>query len=753
MTIPAPPTTQADVLVDAIETNRDALRARALRAIGVMGDEQPPPLRAEIRRYGVGWYPLVALMALILIDAFQTSALLTLAPDIARSFGVGAASIAALYALQALAMSLATIPMSGFVQGKPRRAALAIVTAFVWSAATVLTAFVTGLPALALLVVVVGAASGSVRAVHLPLLFDYYPPGTRARIYSMYLVALWGSFIVAPALVAVFTFAGLTWRGVFLGLGVVSLVVSCAALRLRDPGFGRWDTDRIRDVVAESEEVAETLHVSHEDVPPGSGEVTPEVDRESNLRVLETFKRLMIIPTIKRLIVGFVVLGILLTPLSTFTSFYLDEVWHQGPAERGIFSALTNLVALPFLLYAGTRVERWYRKDPVLVARGSSAALGLGIALVAVAVLLPVFSVMAVTYAVGLGLFAAATAALGMVLGSIVPAGARVHVASLSNIALYGAGGLLGQLLLGGVYDAAGPTVAIVSLAIPGALAAIVLFTAGRTINRDLDQMVDDVVEREEIRELVGNGVQLPMISCRRIDAGYDGLQVLHDVSLAVEDGEMVALLGTNGAGKSTLMKVMSGLVLPTRGSVRLHGSEITYFDPQRRVKLGIQHVAGGNGTFSELSVVENLRTFGYLAGRRRRSIEVGIDEAFATFPRLAERRNQKVVTMSGGEKQMLALSRALVMPPRLLMIDELSLGLAPKVVGELLTLVRRINSGGAAVILIEQSVNLALSTVEHAYFMEKGEVRFDGVANDLAARSDLLRAIFLDGAKQVVAS
>jgi ABC-type branched-subunit amino acid transport system ATPase component len=742
----------SEALVDAIESNRELLRARALAAVGVAGDEQAPALIAEVRRCGVGWYPLVALMSLILIDAFQTSALLTLAPDIARSFGVGAASIAALYGLQALAMSLATIPMSGFVQRKPRRAALAITTALTWSVATSATAFVAGMPALALLVIVVGAASGSVRAVHLPLLFDFYPPGTRARIYSLYLVALWGSFIVAPGLVALFTYSGLTWRGVFLALGAVSLVVSAAALRLRDPGFGRWDTDRIRDVVADSDEIAETVDTSETAVPT-SAEPAAVADGTADLRVLETLRRLLIIPTIKRLIAGFVVLGILLTPLSTFTNFYLDEQWHQGPAARGLFGALTNLVALPFLVLAGRRVERWYRKDPVLVARGSSAALGLGIVLVGTAVLLPVFALMAVTYAFGIALFAASTAALGVVLGSIVPAGARVHVASLANIALYGAGGLLGQLLLGGVYDAAGPTVAIVSLTIPGALAGIVLYTAGRSVNHDLDAMVDEIVDREEVRELVTRGVHLPMLSCRRIDAGYDNLQVLFDVSFAVDEGEMVALLGTNGAGKSTLMKVMSGLVLPSRGTVRLQGNEITYFDPQRRVRLGIQHVAGGNGTFSDLTVVENLRTFGYLAGRRRRSIESGIDEAFATFPRLAERRNQKVLTMSGGEKQMLALSRALVMPPRLLMIDELSLGLAPKVVGELLALVKRINAGGAAVVLIEQSVNVALGAVEHAYFMEKGEVQFDGAADDLAARDDLLRAVFLAGAKQVAVS
>jgi ABC-type branched-subunit amino acid transport system ATPase component len=358
----------------------------------------------------------------------------------------------------------------------------------------------------------------------------------------------------------------------------------------------------------------------------------------------------------------------------------------------------------------------------------------------------------AVLYAVGIATFAVATAAIGTALGNLVPARMRVHAASLANIALYGAGGLVGQFLLGSIYDSSGPTVAILSITVPGVVAGIVVFSAGRTINADLDRTVDEIVEQEEVRQLVAGGTRLPMLSCRGIDAGYDGIQVLFDVSFSVDEGELVALLGTNGAGKSTLLKVISGLLLPTGGSVRLHGQDITYLDPQRRLRLGIQHVAGGNGTFPGLTVVENLRAFGHSHGRDRRRIERGIDDALAMFPRLAERRNPKAVTMSGGENQMLALARTLIVPPRLLVIDELSLGLAPKVVGELLALVRAINEQGAAVVLVEQSVNIALSTARHAYFMEKGEVRFDGPAADLHARDDLLRAVFLEGAAKAAA-
>jgi ABC-type branched-subunit amino acid transport system ATPase component len=210
-----------------------------------------------------------------------------------------------------------------------------------------------------------------------------------------------------------------------------------------------------------------------------------------------------------------------------------------------------------------------------------------------------------------------------------------------------------------------------------------------------------------------------------------------------------VALRGTNGAGTSTLLKVISGLCLPHHGTIRLHGRDITYVEPTRRVELGISQVPGGRGVFGPMSVAENLRVLAYSHGRDRRAVDRGIDASFEAFPRLAERRSQQASTLSGGEQQMLGLATAFILRPRLLLIDELSLGLAPKVVGELLDMVRRINQEGAAVVLVEQSVNVALSVVDHAYFMEKGEIRFDGKAADLLTRPDLLRSVFLEGANE----
>jgi ABC-type branched-subunit amino acid transport system ATPase component len=329
----------------------------------------------------------------------------------------------------------------------------------------------------------------------------------------------------------------------------------------------------------------------------------------------------------------------------------------------------------------------------------------------------------------------------------------RAHASALSGIATFGAGALAGTLFLSGIDSRYGVGAAIVALSVPGVGAAIAIWSANRTVNADLDAFVGEVVEEEELHQLVAAGARLPMMACRHIDFAYDQLQVLFDVSFSVEEGEMLALLGTNGAGKSTLLRVISGLGLPSAGSVRMRGADITYLDPRRRVDMGIMQIAGGKGTFPRLTVLENLRAFGYPLGRNRSSIDTGIEAVFDAFPRLAERRNQRAGTMSGGENQMLALGCAFIVKPRLLLIDELSLGLAPKVVGELLEMVRKISASGSAVVLVEQSVNIALSLVDHAYFMEKGQIKFDGPAKDLLERGDLLRSVFLQGAAKGMAA
>jgi ABC-type branched-subunit amino acid transport system ATPase component len=228
------------------------------------------------------------------------------------------------------------------------------------------------------------------------------------------------------------------------------------------------------------------------------------------------------------------------------------------------------------------------------------------------------------------------------------------------------------------------------------------------------------------------------------VDFGYSQVQVLFDVSLRVAPGEVLALLGTNGAGKSTLLRVISGLGRPSRGEVVFRDRDITAVTPEARVALGIVQVAGGRGVFPSLSVRDNLIAGGFLLRRDQPELRRRIDEVLSLFPVLARRVGQPAATLSGGERQMLALAMGLLLDPSVLLLDELSLGLAPVVVAELMAVVAALKERGVTMVVVEQSVNVALSMADRAVFLEKGQVRFEGQASALLERDDLVRAVFL---------
>jgi ABC-type branched-subunit amino acid transport system ATPase component len=538
---------------------------------------------------------------------------------------------------------------------------------------------------------------------------------------------------MSPLLVGLFAgILGFTWRGVFLCMGFVSIGITLFAVRLRDPGFGKWDTQVLRASVHQAHgEDASADNLSERDVALGFWEIC---------------RRVLLVPTNRRIAAGFAVVGILLVPLGTFISFFLEQRWNLGPGGRSVFFTFYFGVGVVSLLIYGSRGEKQFRSSPARVTRASGYLIGLAVLFIALGGMMPVFALMLVCFGLSGAAISLLTPLLYTALMAVIPANMRPHGVAMVGI-FQAIGGLAGALLLGGIQSQFGTTGTMISIAIPGVIGAFVISSAGKLIDGDLNRMIDEVIEDEEIRRIKVGGGHLPMLACRGIDFSYGQLQVLFDVNFTVDDGEMVALLGVNGAGKSTLLKVISGIGLPTAGSVRYRGQEITYLDAERRLRLGITQIPGGRAVFGPMTVVENLRSYGYTLAGDHGAIDKAIETTFEAFPRLYERRNSLASTLSGGEQQMLGLSKGLMLRPRLLLIDELSLGLAPVIVGQLLDMVRRINADGTAVVLVEQSVNIALNLVEHAYFMEKGEMRFDGPADELLARDDLLRAVFLHGA------
>ncbi|MFL5007593.1 MAG: ABC transporter ATP-binding protein [Microvirga sp.] len=230
------------------------------------------------------------------------------------------------------------------------------------------------------------------------------------------------------------------------------------------------------------------------------------------------------------------------------------------------------------------------------------------------------------------------------------------------------------------------------------------------------------------------------MLVLSNVDAGYGGFQALFDVSMTVEAGEAVAVIGANGAGKTTLLRVVSGLLPASRGDMTMEGVRLTAIAPHRIVETGIAHVPESRRLFPRLTVEGNLKMGAFIPAARERFAE-RLAYVYGLFPRLKERRNQLAGTMSGGEQQMCAIARALMSGPKLVLLDEPSMGLAPVVVAQVFELVRRIRAEGYTVLIVEQNVAQVLKIVDRAYLLEVGRIKASGPAAALLASDEVRRA------------
>lgn len=234
------------------------------------------------------------------------------------------------------------------------------------------------------------------------------------------------------------------------------------------------------------------------------------------------------------------------------------------------------------------------------------------------------------------------------------------------------------------------------------------------------------------------------MLTVDNINVYYGGIHALKGISLTVEEGQIVTLIGANGAGKSTTLRTISGLLRPKTGQILFEGKSITGIPAHHIVALGLSQVPEGRRVFAHMSVLENLEMGAYLR-KDAKGVEADMNQVFERFPRLAERRSQLAGTLSGGEQQMLAMGRALMSRPRLLLLDEPSMGLAPLLVKEIFTIIKDINAGGTTVLLVEQNAHMALSIANTAYVLETGRITISGSARELS-QSEAIRKAYLGG-------
>jgi branched-chain amino acid transport system ATP-binding protein len=232
----------------------------------------------------------------------------------------------------------------------------------------------------------------------------------------------------------------------------------------------------------------------------------------------------------------------------------------------------------------------------------------------------------------------------------------------------------------------------------------------------------------------------MPLLALHNVSVSYGAIQALRGVSLSVEQGQIVTLIGANGAGKSTTLRAISGILRPTEGDIEFDGASVVSAAPHEIVRRGLVQVPEGRGIFANLSVEENL-SLGAYCRRDHEKVRESRERGLELFPRLRERLGQNAGTLSGGEQQMLAIARALVARPRLLLLDEPSLGLAPQITQTIFKVIREIRQQGTTILLVEQNARMALKIADYAYVLETGTIRMSGLAAELASSDEVRKA------------
>lgn len=663
-------------------------------------------------------YPLVVLFGLNAVDELDRTAFGILLPEIRDHFNLDLTATLSLVALASVGALALQVPIAQFAD-RHRRVPLAIGGALVW-------AMFSGMTGLAMGVVVLtiarsGSAVGKavIDPTHNSLIADYYPVDRRSQVYSVHRAANAVGGFLGPLSAGLLAFY-LGWRAPFLLFVIPTVIFAVLALRLREPVRGGFE----RAAHGASDEVIAT----EEDVP-SFAESWRTVHKVASLRRLWAS-----LPFLAVALVGFVVLASLLYD----QEFGLDE------RARGVAAAVAEPFQLVGIVVGARIATRRYAGDMKgLIRFLGTLAIITSFASVFFALSPNIVVAVAVNCVISAALAALVPGLLAALSLAIPP---RARATGFSVASLWVIPGLLILPLIGWVAETFNIRVGMLVMVPLFLIGAAIVRSVANVIEGDIADVWRSAAARSEALYQRRQG-ETDLLIVRGVDAGYGERQVLFGVNLDVKEGEIVALLGTNGAGKSTLLKAISGVVEADRGAIVLDGRDITHAPPNEIAAFGISQVPGGQGVFGSLTIGEHLMLAGWTRRRRGDDVQASIGEVLDMFPVLRERLDTPAADLSGGQQQMLALGMAFVSRPRVLLIDELSLGLAPVIVAQLLPAVRRLADEGVAVILVEQSVNVALTVAERAYFLERGEVRFSGPTSELLDRPDLLRSVFLAGA------
>ncbi len=687
---------------------------------GVGGD--PMPMREGLRLGGIAM--IVTLLLVNIIETFDQIALQVLAPDIQKTLDVSKTTLQGLSSLGGVVLVVSTLPFAWLADRYFRTKILAASVA-VWSAAMVFTGFVANPISMGFARAFAGFGASAKIPITPSLIADQYPIGVRTRMFATENLGRPLGLVIGPFLVGgIAAWAGGTegWRAALIAVAIPAAVVAVVLLLLREPARGRNEQEAVLGRVLED-------------------------DGEPPVRLSSVAARLKKVKSFRYLTLGIGMLGFALVSVPVRLSFLFEEGYDFGAFTRGWVLSITYVPALIVIPLAGRYGDRLFRRDPRWAVRLFGwLVLGYGVFLTVGSQLGPVAPLI-VLVALANACQLAAFTQVGPIISAVVPYRMRAQAFALIGFYIFLLGGFFGGLMVAAVADAYGErTALLVVVPFASLLGGLLVMRGARFMKRDISLVVEELLdEQAEQRRIEADPENMPVLQVHNLDTSYGPVQILFDVNLEVRRGEVLALLGTNGAGKSTLLKAISGLVIPDRGVVRMNGRTITLTDPEIRVAMGMIQVPGGECIFPGQTVAENLEVWSWLIEdpvRRKERIAVALD----TFPQLKDRLKQRAGSMSGGQQQMLSVCKAVMLEPELLLIDELSLGLAPVVVQELLEVVEGLRSTGVTMVIVEQSVNVALSIADRAVFMERGRVRFEGPAQELLERDDLLRAVFLSG-------
>jgi len=666
--------------------------------------------------YGAGPIALMSVIALFQsIDSFAFTFAL---PEIIRTFHITFTSIASIVSMVGFFGAIGGLYL-GYLADRIRRLPMYLIGTILSGLSSMATAAAHSTLTLGTPRVIDTGAEVAVGAPQFSLIADYYPPDSRGRVFGLMGMAQNLGNVAAPIVAAtVITALGLRVTFVILGapitiLGIVGLIV------LREPVRGFFE----RKELGATDDVAK-----REDDAVSFG---------------EAWRTVWSIRTARRMFIGGAIITMGFLPFFTLYQVFLSQVYGLSTAARGAVSSIFILGALAgtFIGAGAIDVITKYRPARALTLFGLFASVA-SLGMLVVGFTPPLWVVVAgiTFFFFGVSLTGPAQQA---VMSQVIPPQVRgigLQVLGLAVLpAVVFATPVFSQLV---THDGWGTAIfCSVPLLVVG---AVVIGSAGAFFDLDRRSALAASLAAEEWREAKTSGMG-KLLVCRDVTVHYDNVQVLFGVDFDVEEGEIIALLGTNGAGKSTLLRAITGVHEASGGAVVFDGRDITHMPPHEVARRGVVLMPGGRGVFPGLTVADNLLVGSALIGGH--GDDHGLDEVFELFPVLKERQATLAGALSGGEQQQLSLAQAFLANPRLLAIDELSLGLSPIVVAELIDKVKELHKRGTTIVIVEQSVNVALAIADRAVFMEKGEVKFFGATSDLRRRPDILRAVYVRGA------